>query len=311
MSVKFPFVSRKRYQRLVAERDAARTAIAEQRLQIAELQDMHRAVLELPRNLANRSPVQWLKCPAATPTGESCLFVTHAATQQLKPHVLDHCRALIDAGIGVILVINTDLPAEALQVPQSLLDSLHGCVRRENAGYDFAAWAHAYSLLDTTRLERLYLVNDSIVGPLDDATFGSMIARIRASHADLVGLTQNPHPRWHLQSFFLIANRGLLRAPLFRELMLNIVNLPTKQAVIDTYETQISGYLLAHGLRCAAVFPQLEPGSPLPDDSFFRWSQLVDSGFPYVKASILKRVHGDAEARTRVPARYRDAAAVS
>jgi hypothetical protein len=94
----------------------------------------------------------------------------------------------------------------------------------------------------------------------------------------------------------------------FADLMRHIVNLPTKEAVINTYEIQITAFLMMRNFRCQPIFALLEPGSDLPDDSYFRWSQLVESGFPYVKASILRGVREEPKCVELVPIRYRDAA---
>jgi lipopolysaccharide biosynthesis protein len=308
--MKVPFVSRKRYRRSIAERDAARAAVAEQGADLQrELRVMQDTLLRLPGSFANRARIAWLKPPPEnSATRELCLFVTHAATAQIKLHVADHVQELIAAGIAVVLIANTDLDPALIQLPPTLLAGLHGFAVRENTGFDFGAWAHVYSLLDTGGLDRLFLVNDSIVGPLDPAAFSSVIGRIRAKDADMIGLTQNPYPKWHLQSFFLVFNKTLLASPVFDELMRHVVNLPTKEAVINTYEIQITAFLMSRHFRCEPLFALLEPGSDLPDDSYFRWSQLVESGFPFIKASILRGVRADPKAIELIPAQYRDAA---
>ena len=308
-----PFVRKKRYRRCVAELEAARAALSEQSREFQdELQQLRGALLGLPRSLASQATLSWLKpLPGTAPGGELCLFVTHAASPRIKLHVVDHIRELVAAGIAVVLIVNTDLAADGIVLPPGLLSSLHACVVRQNLGFDFGAWAHCCSLLDLGRAERLYLVNDSIVGPLDVSAFAAMIARVRSQGADLVGLTQNPYPKWHLQSFFLVFNRRLLAAQDFPDLMRHIVNLRTKEAVINTYEIQISEFLVSRGFRCESVFANLEPGSPLPDDTYFRWSGMVRIGFPYIKASILKQVHEQPEARALIPAAYLEAARAS
>ena len=251
------------------------------------------ALLALPGSLASQARIDWLKPLAAgAPGGELCLFVTHAAAPGIKLHVTDHVLELAAAGVAVVLIINTDLAADRIELPAQLLIGGAGLHRPREPGLRFRRLGALYALLDTRRVERLFLVNDSIVGPLDGAAFAAMITRVRAQDADMVGLTQNPYPKWHLQSFFLVFNHRLLRSQVLADLMRHVVNLSTKEAVINTYEIQISEFLVSRGFRCEAVFPNLEPGSPLPDDTYFRWSQLVASGFPYIKASILGRSSG-------------------
>src|SRR5665213_2703949 len=132
--------------------------------------------------------------------GEVCLFVTHADAARIKPHVIRHVARLADAGIDVIVIVNTDVPAEQLVIDGTMLERARGIAIRQNLGYDFGAWAHLLALCPGAEpWTRLYLVNDSIVGPLNRADFERIIARIRASSADVVGLTEALLPRRHLQ----------------------------------------------------------------------------------------------------------------
>lgn len=304
-----PFVKRKRYRQCIIERDAALAAIAEQRAALQrELQPIYTTLLSLPGCLANNARLEWIKpLSSMHDTTELCLFVTHAQTPDLKLHVADHIRQLAAEGIVVILIINTSLAHAQIKIPPDLVPTLGACLVRENIGYDFGAWSHAYSLVDSSKIDRLFLVNDSIVGPLDQQAFSSMLGRIRKCDADLVGLTQNPYPKWHIQSFFLVFNKRLLSTRTFSDLIGHIVNLPTKEAVINIYETQISSFLIERDFECKPVFPHLDPDSAAPDDTHARWSQLIESGFPFIKASILKEFRDHPKAIELIPGKYREA----
>jgi hypothetical protein len=234
------------------------------------------------------------------PVDELCLFVTHVAGPSLKPHVVDHANALIDAGVQVVLIANADVPAGSLHVPPALAARLYGCLIRENIGFDFAAWSHAYSLIDPSSVRRrLYVVNDSIVGPLDLAAYTVMIEKIRASQADVVGLTSNPDPHDHLQSFYMVFNERLLRSPVNDAFWRGIVNMPHKQNVIDCYEIWLSPFLAKNGFLCEAVFPnfsKLPP--PNRNDTLCAWRELMSAGFPFIKSTVLRDpVQGEASRR--------------
>jgi hypothetical protein len=238
---------------------------------------------------------------------ELCLFVTHAPNATLKPHVVDHINALLEAGIHVVLIANTDVGLSELEVCQDLATRLYGCLIRENVGYDFAAWAHAHSLIDPGLIrQRLYLINDSIVGPLDIRVYRALLQRIRDSRADAVGLTCNPDPHPHLQSYYLVFNERLLRSATYGSLMNRIVNLPLKQNVIDCYEIWLSPCLEQRGFVTAAIFPNLskEP-PPLRNDTITAWRQLFDLGFPFIKSAVLLDADEAEDARRLLPAQYR------
>lgn len=305
-----PFVKRKRYRKCKMELEAAQAAIIGQQHALQrELQPIYTTLLSLPASFAHKAHFEWLKQPPGSiKSTELCLFVTYAPAPALKMHVVDHIGQLVAEGIHVLLIVNTDLKQTQLQLPADLLTKLHACAIRENIGYDFGAWAHAYSLIDSQTPDRLYLVNDSVIGPLDNLAYSSMIERIRNCDADFIGLTQNPYLKWHLQSFFLVANKQLLQSDTFADLMHTVVNLPTKEAVINLYEIQISSFLAKRGFRCKAIFPHLDPDSPGPDDTHERWDKLIENGFPFIKASVLKRIHAAPEAQRLIPQKYRDIA---
>lgn len=255
--------------------------------------------LATPANVARLSPIK----PIAQPLdGEVCLFVTHAAAPRLKPHVVLHVEHLLRAGVHVVLILNTDLAASDFSIDQDLTEKLSGIFVRENLGFDFAAWAHLFSVCDRQHWSRLYLVNDSIVGPLDSADFQRLIERIRSSPADLVGLTESQHPLPHLQSFFMAFNAPALHGPIVRDVFARVLNLPTKAQVIDVYETRMTRELLRQGLRTEALFEPLSNDRHAANDTFFRWDRLLDAGFPYVKASVLIEFGDTSAVRARVPA---------
>ncbi|WP_272481213.1 rhamnan synthesis F family protein, partial [Rhizorhabdus wittichii] len=176
--------------------------------------------------------------PYDLPAGrEVALFVTHSRSGKVKPNVLPYVRALRQAGLAVFLVATVDRPVD---LPAELLDSVDAAMVRRNAGYDFAAWAHALKL--HPRLygaATLYLVNDSVVPAADDARIAAIVDRVRRSGADLIGLTESHEWRWHVQSYFLAIKPGLLASRSFHGFMDDVRLLTRKDHVIRAYEVRL------------------------------------------------------------------------
>ena len=82
---------------------------------------------------------------------------------------------------------------------------MDGLYTRQNEGYDFGAWAHVARDVNLARTRSLSLINDSVIGPLNEASFSTVFYRIRASSAQLIGLTDSFEITHHLQSYFLVA----------------------------------------------------------------------------------------------------------
>ncbi|WP_338415566.1 rhamnan synthesis F family protein [uncultured Sphaerotilus sp.] len=241
------------------------------------------------------------ECP---PTSrEVCLFVSYAAQPVVKHHVQRHIRAFHDAGFDVLFVLNTPHAAHEFTFDDDLRGLCRGVFVRENKGFDFGAWAHLAQTVNLgDAMERVVLVNDSILGPLDVAAFGTLVEAIRRSPADVLGLTRSLAVRPHLQSFFLVFQHEALRRGLFDNAMQAIRNFQTKEAVIDVYETHLTQYMESRGLRCESVFPMLSEDPHNSNDTYFRWDKLIQHGFPYVKISLLAEKRTDAKLRAAIPA---------
>ncbi len=266
-----PYVRRREYRLLRARHDA-----------------LIDALIACPRR-ATDARIRGLKPLAADLSGEICLFVTHTASPALKPHVIHHARCLAESGFAVVLIINAEDEGEDVALGGNLLEELAGAYVRENVGFDFGGWGHGWALGGGfPGATRLLLVNDSIVGPLERKAFAGLLERLRSSSDDVVGLTRNfvPHP--HMQSYFLAFGPRALAAPVLRSVLDGMHALPTKELVIDAYESALTRQLVGAGLTATTLFPPLYDDPLSADDTLRRWRELLDAGFPFVKASLLR-----------------------
>jgi lipopolysaccharide biosynthesis protein len=219
----------------------------------------------------------------ADASGETALFVTHAPDGRLRRHVRHYLEALRRHGIKPVLIVAAD--GEFREADESLLALLAGLYVRQNVGFDFAAWAHALrqepGLLNA---DILYLINDSMLGPLNEAKFAEVLRRVRSSPNDLVGLTDSYERQWHIQSYFIALNSAALASPTFRAFFMKVKNLSSKVDVVFTYETRLAPTMQAAGLRCEVLFPARKAHNR----SLEEWRELIGSGFPFVKLAALR-----------------------
>lgn len=255
------------------------------------LRNRHDALIDaftVDSRLATEAALLSVKSLDPLLAGEICLFVTHAKEPVIKPHVQAHIDALANEGFQVVLIVNTDIEAQHIVLEAPLLNRLAACLVRGNVGFDFGGWGHAYAIgKGFPNGSRLLLVNDSIIGPLDKEAFGAMISRLRNSSADIAGLTENAVPHRHLQSYFLSFGPRALRSAALQRAFSGLRALPTKELVIDAYETALTRQLERSGLTVSALFPPLYNDPRSADNTLIRWRALIDAGFPYVKASLL------------------------
>lgn len=217
---------------------------------------------------------------------EVALFATYSPYGQLKAHVPHYLESLKRQGISVVLIVNTDRPSQDTKI--SFANGIDGVFVRQAEGYDFASWAHVLRLHpEFFGAKILYLINDSVIGPTNDAAFGLVLTKIRDNGADLIGLTENFDRGWHLQSYFLAFKNRALSSPAFRKFVNGIVSYEDKLDVIDELELRLAPTLKAAGLDCQALFP----AAP----TFSHWKQLLQSGFPFVKVEVIRGLVPEAD----------------
>lgn len=220
---------------------------------------------------------------------EAALLVTHAPHGQLKPHVLPYIKLLRDSGFVVLLVAVVDRP---LELGEAELAAADGIIVRDNAGYDFGAWAHAFQLVPALYGARLLIMtNDSVLPTADTRVFGAMIKDIKAHPADIIGLTSSHEYGWHLQSYFLALKPKALASWAFQHFIRDIERLDDKDAVIRAYEVPFAGRMQASGLSVAALFNCNIAFNP----SLFAWRELIAQGYPFVKMLLLRGQFADAD----------------
>ncbi len=232
---------------------------------------------------------QEVKPPALAQGSEIALFVTHSATGALKPHVAPYLRALKDEGIAVLLIAVVD---RQLAIPPATLDLVAGALVRANEGYDFAAWGHALRLYpEAYGASILYLLNDSVALSADTGRLARVLARVRASGADLIGLTESHEYRWHVQSYFLALKPRLLAAHALHRFFGTVRVLTDKDAVIRDYELALAPLVEQAGHRVEVLF-----ASPVAlNPTLFGWRGLLGEGFPFVKLLLLRGAFPEAD----------------
>jgi hypothetical protein len=227
--------------------------------------------------------IQCLKQPSFR--DEVALFATHSPHGRLKPHVRHYLDSLKRQGIAVILIVNAD---GSVIAPQQIdkINGIDGMFVRwnEGYGYDFAAWAHILRLHpELFDAKILYLLNDSVIGPTNDAAFAALLTRLRNSTAGLIGLTENFEKGWHIQSYFLALKRPALSSIALRKFISDIVSYNDPEDVIDDFEIRLAPTLRAAGVSCEPMFAASDPRNP----TIYHWKHLLLSGVPFIKVKAM------------------------
>jgi hypothetical protein len=233
------------------------------------------------RNPASVSS-RWVRPPGSVAGVDLCLFVTFSPTGRVTEPALVQARTWAAQGFAVVLILVVD--DLALFDPDQDLDFCRGLFVRANIGYDFGAWAAAMrDIPDLRQARSVAIANDSVYGPFD--SFAAMLDRVRASPADIVGLTESHEIRPHFQSFVMFFKHEALRSRIFHRFWRGVRN-GDRQWVIEHYELQMVSRFVNAGLSAEALFPSA-PGEPA-NPTLSNWRALIRSGFPFIKVQLLR-----------------------
>lgn len=187
------------------------------------------------------------------------VFTHYDAQGVLHDFAAYYIRQLTEAGFTIVIVSNSPrLPRDTID---RLLPSCALILRRANVGYDFGALKDGLAQIPSLdRIDTLLLANDSVYGPFH--ALKDIVARMDR-RADVWGITDSWHSRFHLQSFFLLFNRRALTSPAFARFWSSVRYVQAKHWIIGKYEIGLTRALESGGLRCQALFPYRQAAAAL------------------------------------------------
>ena len=190
---------------------------------------------------------------------------------------LEALRALGD----IVLATDCDLqPGEA----EKLAPLVVSFQAARHGEYDFGSYKRAFQQADPSGYDFVYLVNDSVVGPL--YPLEPYLQRMEALGTDAFGLVLNPSRHGsHLQSWFIGLKPSVFRSPWFREFLDGVEALGRKEDVCIRYENGLARMLEAHSISYAGLWE-------LRGKAIYNAvGRLSRQRFPFLKKSAFTR-HG-------------------
>ena len=229
-----------------------------------------------------------------TSTDRIALIASYSPNGLIKEHVEYYIRRLSKNGFRAVLVIACDDIADndETRYGQTAADVV---VLRDNKGFDFGSWSHAFRLFpDFFNVKSCLLTNDSLFGPFK--SFGNIISKTLSveDKVDLFGLTQSNEVMPHIQSYFLHLSARLLRSESLKYFMHSIQPFENKHQVISLYELPFSFFVQASGFKVGALFATSDLGlSQYANPTYDAWKKLIELGFPFLKIQLLRNNHNN------------------
>ena len=222
------------------------------------------------------------------------LYVHFNKFGQLSSHVeyqLTQMRPLFST---LVFISNSDLSGEdELTLQQAgLVDQV---IRRENVGFDFAAWRDGMSSIGFEELksyDSVTLMNDTCFGPLWDLK--DLFERFEQDEAvDFWGMTNfraNVQFKEHIQSYYLSFSQRTVQSDAFQNFWTSVQNFTNVQDVIDNYETRVTTNLLDAGFRYKTVYNTVNEdttGMLHPDFSYYNPTAILKEKVPFIKVKTI------------------------
>ncbi|MFT3944825.1 MAG: rhamnan synthesis F family protein [Ancrocorticia sp.] len=196
----------------------------------------------------------------------------------------EYLRALTGAGYAAIVVSTCENPAP-LEFPYGLPDDVV-IVRRPNLGYDFGSWATALGCFPEIRGAGVVLLtNDSLLGPF--APIDHLLEWAAAPGPDVRGLTASHQFAYHMQSYFLAFRGGILADQVWVHFFNSIRVEDDKDSVVLSYEIGTARQCFSEAYSSEVWVTGPELGVPFGNPTVDGWKNLMESGVPFLKRTIM------------------------
>lgn len=148
--------------------------------------------------------------------------------------------------------------------------------------YDFGSWQELTNKIGWQEIERyesLIFANDSCYAPV--FSFDEMFKTMEGQKVDFWGITENrqilPH---HLQSYFIVFNKNIIKSNIFRNFIKNIKEESHKQNVVSKYEFKLTKLLFDNGFSYKAFMDLYSEESLIASSCY---EKLIKKRCPFFK----------------------------
>ncbi|HFU4025462.1 TPA: rhamnan synthesis F family protein [Streptococcus suis] len=222
------------------------------------------------------------------------LYVHFNKFGELSSHVEYQLAQLRPLFSKIIFISNSSLSEQdEVKLRQAVL--VDQILRRENIGFDFAAWRDGMSHVGFEELKHfdsVTLMNDTCFGPLWD--MGEVYNRFESNpEVDFWGMTNfraNKQFKEHIQSYYLSFSQRVVQSKAFQDFWIGVQNFTNVQDVIDNYETQVTTNLVDAGYRYQTVFNTVDAdttGMLHPDFSYYNPTAILKNKVPLIKVKTI------------------------
>jgi lipopolysaccharide biosynthesis protein len=218
------------------------------------------------------------------------------ARGEAKPYLLHYLQRLRPLADRLVVVSTAPLTDEAHGALAANADVV---LRKPNVGYDFGMWKLALAREDLDAYDEVVLTNSSVYGPL--RPLADVLAEMAQRGYAFWGISDSIQFSHHLQTYFVVAGRDVIRSPAFRAFFDAVLDYRDKRQLIFAYELGLTMWLSEHGFSWGALIPyrsvmQAVYGDRNPariphrNPAVHLAAAMIDLGSPFLKVEALKPV---------------------
>ncbi len=207
-----------------------------------------------------------------------------------KAGIIDNALVMYVSALSkfgdIVVCMDSDCPASETNKLNKL--TLHTIAKRHQE-YDFGSYKRAYNWanqnLDIKKYDFVYMVNDSMYGPLFD--LAPYFEKMESGNLDAFGMVKNPHHTSpHIQSWFIGMRTSVFTSKWFNDLLQSVRHHDDKGSVTVFYEHGFTKKLIENNLSWDALYSA-------PRRSIYnRVKYFYKQKMPFIKKLAFSRHYG-------------------
>ncbi|MBQ8255340.1 MAG: hypothetical protein IJY99_00020 [Alphaproteobacteria bacterium] len=192
----------------------------------------------------------------------------------------------------IVFVMDNDTNDAELKKIKQIPNVLYAQAQRHNE-YDFGSYKRAYIWARDNNILKnydwIYLVNDSVYGPLN--SLEPLLNKLEKNGANITGMTeyQDKNTPTHIQSWFVGLDKDIFSSHVFDSFMLSIQKESNKADIICKYEVGMSRRLLRYGFKMFALMYNQDDFEHFMYDAPIK---ALNQGIPFIKKRAISKLEG-------------------
>ena len=189
------------------------------------------------------------------------VFAGYNKNAEIEPYVVTYLKGLDEVTDGIVYITDSDLKEGELEKLKGI-NIIHNAHKRHNE-YDWGSYKRGYVWLREngylSKADEVIFANDSTYAPIN--SFKPMFKKMaQRRELDFWGASQNTQFTNHLQSYFLVFRKSVLKSRLLDPFIESVAKKPDNSYYIVEYETKLTPYLSNLGYRWDSYLPYKKLG---------------------------------------------------